>query len=116
MGSKQRGIWLSNIPKALHWTKLCNSKIHHSTVAESNPQNAMFRHLDDVSVGILAQKAGNIELINIPDWVMTWKWINDNPKMYNKYHVIHTGQERIDKVEPLWKNIYNNTNNCHQYK
>ena len=62
--------------------------------------------MEDISVGLLAQKAGNIKLINIPKWRVDWNWINDILTDYRKYHVIHTGQGQIDKVEDLWKKYF----------
>ena len=76
--------------------------------------NTPLIHLEDVSVGLLAQKAGKIKLINIPYWMGTWNVMDDSPKHYNRYHVIHTGQGRIDKVEDLWKNIYDYSRNEYQ--
>ena len=67
-------------------------------------------HLEDVSFGILALKAGNIKLIDVPNWMVKWNWTDDNPEKHRKYHTIHTDQGRIEKVKELWKNIYNFTN------
>ena len=69
-------------------------------------QNTPLIHLEDVSVGILAQKAGNITLIDIPNWMVDWNWINDVLTDYRKYHTIHTSKGRIQEVEELWKNIF----------
>ena len=68
--------------------------------------NTPLIHLEDVSIGLLAQKAGNIKLIDIPKWRVDWNWINNILTDYGKYHAIHTGQGQIDKVKHLWKNIY----------
>ena len=68
--------------------------------------NTSLIHLEDVSVGLLAQKAGNIKLIDIPKWRVDWNWISNILTDYGKYHAIHTGQGQIDKVKHLWKNIY----------
>ena len=65
--------------------------------------NTPLIHLEDVSFGILAQKAGNIRLIDIPKWRVDLNWINDILIDYRKYQVIHTGEGRIDKVENLWR-------------
>ena len=72
----------------------------------SQTHNTPLVHLEDASVGILAQKAGNIRLINIPNWIFNWNWEVENPKRYRKYHIIHTFQGEMDKVEELWKNIF----------
>ena len=72
--------------------------------------NTPLIHLEDVSVGLLAQKAGNINLINIYNWLAEGNLMDDNLQDYRKYHTIHTGQGRIEEVEKLWKNIYNYTN------
>ena len=68
--------------------------------------NTPLIHLEDVSVGILAQKAGNIKLIDIPNWRVDWNWINDLLMDYRKYHTINTAQGQIEKVEDLWEKIY----------
>ena len=68
--------------------------------------NTPLIHLEDVSVGILAQKAGNITLIDIPKWRVDWNWINNILTDYRKYHIIHTGQGQIDKVKELWKKYF----------
>ena len=68
--------------------------------------NTPLIHLEDVSIGILAQKAGNIKLIDIPNWRVEWNWINDLLIDYRKYHTINTGQGRIEEVEDLWEKIY----------
>ena len=67
--------------------------------------NTPLIHLEDVSVGLLAQKAGNISLINIYNWLADWNLMDDNLQDYRKYHTIHTGQGRIEEVEELWKNL-----------
>ena len=59
-----------------------------------------------MSVGILAQKAENIKVIDIPKWRVDLNWINDILVDYRKYQVIHTGQGQIDKVENLWKKYF----------
>ena len=63
-------------------------------------------HLEDVSVGLLAQKTGNIKLIDISKWRVDWNWINNILTDYRKYHIIHTGQGQIDKVEELWEKYF----------
>ena len=68
--------------------------------------NTPLIHLEDVSVGLLAHKAGNIKLIDIPKWRIDWNWINDILTDYGKYHTIHTGQGQINKVEELWKKYF----------
>ena len=68
--------------------------------------NTPLIHLEDVSLGILAQKAGNIRLIDIPKWRVDLNWINNILVDYRKYQVIHTGQGQIDKVEELWKKYF----------
>ena len=72
----------------------------------SQTHNTSLLHLEDVSVGILAKKAGNIKLIDIPNWMVDWNWINDLLIDYRKYQTIHTSQSRTEEVEELWKNIY----------
>ena len=57
----------------------------------SQTHNTPLIHLEDVSVGILVQKAGNIRIIDIPKWRVDWNWINDILVDYSKYHTIHTG-------------------------
>ena len=68
--------------------------------------NTPLIHIEDVSVGILAKKAGNINVINIPKWLINWNWKIENPKRYREYNTIHTLQVKIDKVEELWRNIF----------
>ena len=68
--------------------------------------NTPLIHLEDVSVGILAKRAGNIKLVNIPLWKVDWNSTNDSLDYYRKYHTIHTRQVKIDKVEDLWGNIF----------
>ena len=63
-------------------------------------------HLEDVSVGLLAHKAGNIKLINILNWKVDWNSTNGNLDDYRKDHTIHTRQGKIDKVVELWQNIF----------
>ena len=72
----------------------------------SQTHNTPLVHLEDASVGILAKKAGHIRLVNIPNWIFNWNWKVDNPKRYRKYHIIHTFQGEMDKVEELWRNIF----------
>ena len=68
--------------------------------------NTPLIHMEDISVGLLAQKAGNIKLIDIPKWRVDWNLVNNILTEYRKYHVIHTGQGQIDKVEELWKKYF----------
>ena len=68
--------------------------------------NTPLIHLEDVSVGILVQKAGSIRLIDIPKWRIAFNWINDILYDYRKYHTIDTRQGRLDKVQELWKKYF----------
>ena len=92
MGIKQRGISTFDIPTILWWTCLCPHKVCCVIIAESNPQYTPLIHIDQdpVSVGILAKKAGNINVINIPKWLINWNWKIENPKIYREYNTIHT--------------------------
>ena len=68
--------------------------------------NTPLIHLEDISLGILAQKAGNIKLISIPNWRNQWNGnMNMNLTRYRRYHTIHTFQGRVEKLQKLWKNI-----------
>ena len=68
--------------------------------------NTPLIHLEDISLGILAQKAGNIKLISIPNWRNQWNGnMNMNLARYRRYHTIHTFQGRVEKLQKLWKNI-----------
>ena len=46
--------------------------------------NTPLIHLEDVSVGLLAQKAGNFKLTNIPLWKVNWNSTNDKSRRIQK--------------------------------
>ena len=74
--------------------------------------NTPLIHLEDVSIGILAQKVGNTKLISIPDWTEDWQGnLNKNLIRYRKYHTIHTFQSPSHKLNKLYKSVYTWTNN-----
>ena len=65
----------------------------------------MLLSLEDVSLGILAEKAGNVNMTNIPQWMYTpLKPINvsKDTDMYRKYFSIHTKQMTPVDMETLW--------------
>ena len=67
--------------------------------------SVMLLSLEDVSLGILAEKAGNVNVINIPHWMFTsLKPINVSmdTNMYRKYYSIHTKQMTPVDMETLW--------------
>ena len=67
--------------------------------------SAKLLSLEDVSLGILAEKAGNVNVINIPHWMFTsLKPINvsQHAHMYRKYYSIHTKQMTPVDMETLW--------------
>ena len=67
--------------------------------------SAKLLSLEDVSLGILAEKAGNVNVINVPHWMFTsLKPINvsQHTYMYRKYYSIHTKQMTPVDMETLW--------------
>ena len=67
--------------------------------------SAKLLSLEDVSLGILAEKAGNVNVINIPHWMFTsLKPINvsQHAHMYRKYYSVHTKQMTPVGMETLW--------------
>ena len=65
--------------------------------------NTPLIHLEDVTLGILAKKAGNINLRAIPFWLVKRPNKSYKQKGYRKYHIIHTSQGPTDQMEELWK-------------
>ena len=69
--------------------------------------NTPLIHLEDVSIGILAQKGRNIKLISIPNWEVQWQGnLKENLTRYRKYHTIHTFQNPSHKLNKLYKSVY----------
>ena len=69
--------------------------------------NTPLIHMEDISLGILAQKTGNIKLKDIPKWRKGWNG-SKNLTQCRTYHVLHTNRRGADKLQELWKII--NTN------
>ena len=64
-----------------------------------------FIPIEDAFVGILAQKAGNVNVVDIPQWLVIWRrW--KKPKEYRKYLTIHTMSLNLTAVEKLWTDTY----------
>ena len=63
--------------------------------------------LEDVSLGILAEKAGNVKMISVPHWMFTSLTsinVSRHTDMYRKYYSVHTKQINPVDMETL---LYN---------
>ena len=67
-------------------------------------------HIEDAFIGILAQRAGNVTIVNIPKWTIEWK-ARRKPEEYREYHTIHTGHQNMTIVEKLWADVYSSYRN-----
>ena len=62
-------------------------------------------HIEDAFLGILAQKAGDINFVSIPRWFV--RWHNDtNLEEYRKYHSVHLGHLNVENMVKIWREIY----------
>ena len=65
----------------------------------------MLLSLEDVSLGILAEKADNVKMINIPHWLytsLTPITVSRHTHRYRKYYSVHTKQISPVDMETLW--------------
>ena len=75
--------------------------------------NTTLLSLEDVFLGILAEKAGYVKMINIPHWMYTSLTpinVSRHTHKYNKYYSVHTKQISPVDMETLWykyKNVHN---------
>ena len=66
--------------------------------------NTPLIHMKDISLGILAQKVGDIKLVDIPKWRKGWNG-SMNLTQYRTYHILHTNRSSANKLQELWKKI-----------
>ena len=61
--------------------------------------------LDDVDVGILAKAAGDVHLINVPNWEYTSPQ-NLNVASLRRFHVIHSLAAKAKVMQKLWRCLF----------
>ena len=64
--------------------------------------------LEDVSLGFLAEKAGDVNVIKIPDWLFYPKSqlnISKDPDIWRKYYSVHTNKISPVDMETLWYKV-----------